>query len=151
MCLMPVCKGTILIPNFHTPHLHFICNDPVFYPGLGKECVLLVNISSIKPNIPYDKSCVLDVGEHPFITKPSFIYSSAGIQLQIAEGNYSVREDCNESVFKRILNGFSISKEVTIKVFRFYEKYCADTRKYQDIYPVHVAKLHAVNMFITFI
>lgn len=96
MHFVPTRKGTILIPNFSTPHLHFVCNDPVFYPNSGKECVLLVNLSS--PSFIYYRK--------------ADIFSSTGIQLQIAEGNYSVREDCNDSVFKRILDGFSMSEDM---------------------------------------
>lgn len=131
MCSAFARKGTILIPAYSTPHLHFVCNDPVFYPNKGKECVLLVNISSIKQNIPYDNACILNMGDHPFITKPSFvyyrmaeIYSIAGIQQQIAEGNYSVREDCSDTVFQKILGGFDKSGDVKFKIHKFYEKYC---------------------------
>ncbi len=34
---------------------------------LGKECVLVVNISSIKPDTPHDNTCVLGEGDHPFL------------------------------------------------------------------------------------
>jgi len=128
---MPTRKGAILIPSNSASHLHFVCNEPVFYPNKGKECVLLVNISSIKLGMQHDTSCVLDVGDHPFITKPSFIYyrmaeiySVAGIQLQIAEGNYSIREDCTDTVFEKILNGFNLSDEVKLKVLKFYQSHC---------------------------
>lgn len=128
---MPTSKGTILIPANSASHLHFICNDPVFYPNKGKDCVLLVNISSIKPGMLHDTSCVLDVGDHPFIKKPSFIYyrmaeiyTVAGIQLQVAEGNYSVREDCCDAVFEKILHGFNLSEEVKFKVLKFYQNHC---------------------------
>jgi len=128
---MPTSKGTILIPANSASHLHFVCNDPVFYPNKGKECVLLVNISSIKQGISHDTSCLLDVGDHPFIKKPSFIYyrmaeiyTVAGIQLQVAEGNYSVREDCCDAVFEKILNGFNLSEEVKFKVLKFHQKHC---------------------------
>ncbi len=131
MCNILARKGTILIPAGSVDHLHFICSNPVFYPIKAKECVLLVNISSIKPSIPYDDTCVLNIGDHPFIKKPSFIYyrmaeiySVVGIQQQVVEGNYSIREDCNDSVFERILNGFNVSEDVKLKILRFYKNYC---------------------------
>lgn len=127
----PTKRGTILIPSCSKHHLHFICNDPVFYPNTGKNSALLVNISSIKPNIPYDKTCELDDKDHPFITKPSFIYyrmagiySISGIQQQVMAGNYSIKEDCDQAVFNKILNGFANSEDVPLKIFRFYEKFC---------------------------
>jgi hypothetical protein len=128
---VPTSKGTILIPSYSKHHLHFVCSDPAFYPDKGKECVLLVNISSIKPNAPYDNTCVLECGDHPFIITPSFVYykmaelySVAGIQQQVLEGNYSVKEDCGDIVFGRILNGFTVSEDVKRKVLKFYTKHC---------------------------
>lgn len=131
MIYTPARKGTILIPANSAPHLHFVCNDSVFYPNRSKECVLLVNISSIKPDIPFDDTCILNTGDHPFIIKPSYIYyrmaeiySAAGIEQQVAEGSFSVREDCDDVVFERILDGFEISPDVKFKVLKFYRKYC---------------------------
>jgi len=72
---MSTSKGTILIPANSASHLHFVCNDPVFYPNKGKECVFLVNISSIKQGISHDTSCLLDVGDHPFIKTKFYILS----------------------------------------------------------------------------
>ena len=126
-------KGTILIPANSASHLHFVCSNSILYPNMAKECVLLVNISSVKNNTPIDSTCLLNIGDHPFITKPSFVYykkaeifSVTGINQQIAEGNYTVKEDCDNEVFNRILNGFSISDDVKLKVLRFYEKYCLE-------------------------
>ncbi|PKH01814.1 hypothetical protein CXF72_14740 [Psychromonas sp. MB-3u-54] len=131
MSQVPTRQGTILIPSYSKHHLHFVCSDPEFYPNKGKECVLLVNISSIKPDTPYDNTCVLEMNDHPFIVKPSFVYykmaelySVAGIQQQVLEGNYSVKEDCNDLVFNRILNGFTVSEDVKRKVLKFYQKHC---------------------------
>jgi hypothetical protein len=127
-------KGTILIPANAASHLHFVCSHPVLYPNKAKECVLLVNISSVKNNIPIDGTCLLNIGDHPFITKPSFVYykkaeifSVTGINQQIAEGNYMVQEDCDDEVFSRILNGFAVSDDVKRNVFKFYEKYCLES------------------------
>ena len=124
-------KGTILIPAHSSPHLHFVCNDPVYYPQKDKECVLLVNISSIKSGVPLDSTCILNIGDHPFVSKPSFIYykkaeifSVVGIEQQIAEGSYTLREDCSDEVFTRILAGFELSEDVALKVYKFYQKYC---------------------------
>ncbi len=70
----PFRKGTILIPTGPCNHLHIICNNPVFYPKLAKECVLAVNISTVTTDIPYDISCVLNTGDHPFINRQSYVY-----------------------------------------------------------------------------
>ncbi|WP_282167105.1 hypothetical protein [Shewanella japonica] len=127
----PVSRGTILIPSGSKDHLHFVCSDPVFYPPTQKESVLVVNISSIKDDIGYDSSCVLDVGDHPFITHPSFVYylkadifGADNIARNVADGTFQVHEDCTDETFVRILDGFDISDDVRPKPFRFYEKHC---------------------------
>lgn len=124
-------KGTILIPSGPTKHLHFVCSDPVFYPRVGKECVLLVNISSINGDIIHDSTCELNVGDHPFITKPSYVYykkaelfGSENIERNVAAGEFQIHAPCDEDVFKRILKGFDASDDVSRKVYNFYEKYC---------------------------
>ena len=59
---MPVFrKGTLLIPTGGTKHLHIVMNDPAYSPEFGDERVLIVNISTIKPDVPYDKTCELGV------------------------------------------------------------------------------------------
>jgi hypothetical protein len=67
-------KGTVLMPTGPVDHLHFICSDPVYYPAKVKECVLIVNISSIDDGSDYDQTCILNAEEHPFIKHPSYIY-----------------------------------------------------------------------------
>ena len=127
----PVERSTILMPSGATDHLHFVCCNPVFYPAYNRECVLLVNISSIKQDLEYDTSCILQVGDHPFISKPSYIYYRKAdifgietIKRSVAQGDFTIHQDCNESVFQRILDGFKISDEVRRRVLQFYEKYC---------------------------
>ena len=128
--LIAMKKGTILIPTGPTKHLHFICSDPVFYPRLVKECVLVVNISSVG-SIEHDKSCLLDVDDHPFITHLSYVYYKKSeilgvnsIDRNIASGDFIAHEPCSDIVFERILNGFECSDEVTGKIKKFYDNYC---------------------------
>lgn len=127
----PTKKGTILIPSGATDHLHFVCSDPIYYPHTGKESVLVVNISSIKDGIEYDSSCILTPGDHPFIKHPSYVYyykadifGAENIALNVANGSFEVRQNCEDETFTRILNGFDISDDVRPKPFRFYEKHC---------------------------
>jgi len=124
-------KGTVLIPTGPTKHLHFICCDPVYYPNLVKECVLVVNISSIEEELDFDNSCILDIGDHPFVKRPSSIYyrkaeilGADSISRNIAEGNFTVHQPCKDIVFNKILDGFNVSDEVKFKIKEFYENYC---------------------------
>jgi hypothetical protein len=124
-------RGTILIPSGSSHHLHFICCGPVYYTNLGKDCVLLVNISSISSAIEYDKTCILTSTDHPFIKHQSYvyyrkadIYGADNIRRNIAEGTFTTHQDCSIPVFERILKGVSDSEEVKFKILKFYQKYC---------------------------
>ncbi len=124
-------RGTILIPSGSKSHLHFICCNPVYYPNLRKDCVLVVNISSAKPALEYDQTCILKQEDHPFIKHPSYVYyrkadisGADNIRRNVAEGTFTTHQDCSVPVFEKILNGFSVSEEVKIKILRFYQKYC---------------------------
>ena len=128
---VPLRKGTVLIPTGPTNHLHFICCDPVHYHNQNKECVLAVNISSIDEDIECDQTCTLNVGDHPFIKNPSYVYyrkaeifGADNISRNVAEGNFIAHQPCNDATFNRILNGFEVSEEVRFKIKRFYEMYC---------------------------
>lgn len=127
----PVRKGTLLIPTGPCYHLHIICNDPVFYPTITKECVLAVNISTIDPCIDYDKTCLLNVGDHPFIKHESYVYyrkadifGASSIARSVADGTFSTHAPFDDPVFDRVLAGFTASNEVRLKIRRFYENYC---------------------------
>ncbi|MDC5850904.1 hypothetical protein OPW32_17050 [Vibrio europaeus] len=124
-------KGTILIPSGPVKHLHFVCSDPVFYPKTTKDSILVVNITSIQDGIEHDGSCVLDVGDHPFITHPSYVYYRRAdifgvdtVRRNIDDGTIDVHSPCGDGTFKRILEGFELSDDVTPKIYNFYQKYC---------------------------
>lgn len=128
---IPAKKGTILIPSGSADHLHFICSDPVFFPDLARDCVLVANISTVKPDIYHDPTCILDVGDHPFIRHPSFvfykkadIFGADNISRNVADGTFTVHDPCEDIVLTRILAGFNISDDVRLRVKKFYLKYC---------------------------
>ncbi len=112
-------------------HLFFICNDPVFYPALTKECFLAVNLTTIYRDIAYDDTCILGIGDHPFVKHDSYIlYKKAEVlgvdtvTSQVMAGDIRVSEPCRNDVFDRILNGFNVSPHVKPKIRKFYNKYC---------------------------
>ncbi|CDH21877.1 conserved hypothetical protein [Xenorhabdus bovienii str. kraussei Quebec] len=127
----PVKKGTIMLLTGAKEHLFFICSDPVLYPQLTKECFLAVNLTTIYSDIEYDNTCILSVGDHPFVNHDSYIlYKKAEIlgvdtvTSQVIAGDIRVSEPCRNDVFDRILNGFNTSPHVKPKVRKFYTKYC---------------------------
>ena len=72
-----LCAGaTLLMPSGNAgDHLHIVLNDPQPFAGYGQHpCVLLVNLSSVREDIPYDATCVLEPGAHAFVQQQSFVF-----------------------------------------------------------------------------
>lgn len=131
MTFAPLQKGTLLIPSGSTDHLFFICNNPVFYPKAATECILTVNISSVKPDIDYDSTCILHVGDHPFVNHPSFVFynkarimGAVTVSQSVASGDFRTHVPCGDQAFQRILDGFGLSPHVIPRIRLFYQKYC---------------------------
>lgn len=128
----PYRKGTVLALSGRTDHLHVICNDPVHYPIDGCDCVLAVNISSIKNGVPFDSTCVLKLGDHPFVKHDSYvvyeravIWKVGNVDKYVAAGSIKpYADDMPETIFNRILAGFNISDDVEPRVQRFCDRYC---------------------------
>ncbi|RLA18787.1 MAG: hypothetical protein DRQ56_06745 [Gammaproteobacteria bacterium] len=124
--------GTILIPSGPADHLHFVCCAPVLYPQLAKECLLLVNISTIDPSLSHDPACILSPGDHPFINRPSYVYyrkadifGCASIAQELIDGTFTTHASASDEIINRVLAGFSESREVRPKPLAFYNKYIA--------------------------
>jgi hypothetical protein len=50
----PSAGSTLLIPSGAGKHLFVVLNDPVVLQGYGQQgCVVLVNISTVRQEIPY--------------------------------------------------------------------------------------------------
>ncbi|WP_233081092.1 hypothetical protein [Rheinheimera soli] len=127
----PVRRGTILIPSGPVKHLHFVCSDVHFSPHKNGDKVLLVNISTIDPDLYFDTTCILKPGEHPFVKHDSFIYyryaelySPDRITDEVIKGNFDVHQPCTEELMQRILDGFQVTREVKRYVQKFYEAHC---------------------------
>lgn len=116
MTYTPEPQNTLLIPSgtFESPdkkHLFII---------LTKACAnsqhLIVSVSSIKEGIRHDDTCELEVGCHPFITKPSFIFyakaervRSAGLIKCVEGWVYTPKERLADDIFQRVCNGIDAS------------------------------------------
>jgi len=121
-------KGTFFYLTGPSNHLHIIINDPVFCPERGFEAVAAVNITSMTAN--HDPACILDVGCHPFIKHPSYVFykdatvfSSTKLSTGIASGDISVDTPVTEELLKRVLDGFNTSKFVKPKIKRFLKNH----------------------------
>lgn len=118
--------NTLLInsgPN-NENHLFVITNGPAVIPayrGYGaNEKVLMVNAStSYAANQPHDPACTLDIGDHPFILHPSFIYyryarleDSAHVVSMVEQGVWTPHTAFTADVLERIINGVQISRHI---------------------------------------
>lgn len=131
---LPNRKATLLVPSgpLHDPdrkHLFIVLSDPV----TDEQVVLLVSISSVKPNRWNDEACLLYSLEHPFIKKDSFVdYSSARIEpadkltKAVDQGIFLSREPVNQDVFDRICAGIMASRRTPKDIKRFFLIHCTD-------------------------
>lgn len=108
-------------PYGDTPHLFTVMNNPCKH-GL---CMALM-VSSIKEGRSHDKSCILDVGDHEFIKRPTYVVYRLAITARAAHvGNmvdkslYIPKEDWKLSVFKRIADGLHASLETPFGMIRY--------------------------------
>jgi hypothetical protein len=127
----PVQKGTIMLLSGSKEHLYFICNDPVFYPRLACDSFLAVNLTSVTEGIESDPTCLLNVGDHPFVRHPSYvfyrraeIFGAATVIQSVSSGDIRIHDPCSDGTFQRILDGFNVSPHVKPLIKNYYQKYC---------------------------
>lgn len=132
---LPYKKGTLLSSfgtenDLERKHLFVLLTDPIDDDDFGKNQVLIVSLSSSRPNIPYyDPACVLQTGEHPFIKHESFVfYRKARIEdanklLQgVKNGDFLPKDKMAQKVFDRITQGLYQTEYLSPKYLRFYEQ-----------------------------
>lgn len=96
-------RATLLIASgpqndLERKHLFILLHDPV-EDGSAIKRVSMVSLSSVKVGTPHDPTCILFPGEHPFVTRRSFVYYS-GARI----------EDANK-LLKGIKDGIFIAHE----------------------------------------
>lgn len=131
---LPNRKATLLVPSgpLHDPdrkHLFIVISGPVN----DEQLVLLVSISSVKPNLWNDQSCLLFPGDHPFIKRDSFVdYSSSRIEpaeklaKAVDQGIFVPREPVSQDLFDRICAGVLASRRTPKDIKRFFLIHCTD-------------------------
>lgn len=118
---LPYKSGGILMPFQPDLHLFAIMNDPC----PAKLC-LVVMVTSVRANRKHDPTCILDVGDHPFITHPSYmLYRMAEtiradqISARITKRVYIPKEDFPPAVFNRIASGLYTSEETRGRILTY--------------------------------
>lgn len=129
----PVERATLLIPSGteqdpDRKHLFILLNNPV----TDEQVILLVSLSSLKPNRPHDPTCIINVDEtgHDFISRTSFVdYSRARIEPAsklnhgVNKGILVPKGTIERELFDRILAGIELSPRTPQKCKLFYRRY----------------------------
>ncbi|WP_433935287.1 hypothetical protein [Brevundimonas diminuta] len=104
---LPYERGGLLAPYNEQQHLWVVMNDEC---GDG-QCLLLM-ITTIYENRKSDTACVLNAGDHPFITHPSYVaYRLAQmpradhVRRMLDKKYYVSKEHFEKPVFDRISAG----------------------------------------------
>lgn len=110
-----LCAGaTLLMPSGNQGnHLYIALNDPCPFANYGPQpSVILVNLSSIRDGLPYDQTCVLPAGAHPFIKRDSFVfYKNARIEQEthvvqlVDRGVFGAHQPVSAAVLQTVKNG----------------------------------------------
>jgi hypothetical protein len=118
--------GTLLIPSgpSHNPnkmHLHVVCTDPC---SNGNQ--LIVCICTWTSDL-CDDACILQPGEHRFLTRKSYVLyrksrieSAAALDNGIAIGLFRSEPQMNAQSFLRIKNGICRSKQTPRKMKTYF-------------------------------
>lgn len=123
MGYVPYKKGTLLIPTGGTNHLFVIVTDKC-----QSNEHLLVNVTTIRPNIKHDPTCELKSGDHPFIKQDSYVeYRRAEIKAaawltKMVDGFvYRPNTDVTDTLLQLIRDGFEDSPFVSGRVLRYFK------------------------------
>lgn len=96
-------------------HLWIVLSDPALNP----TNVLIVNLTSQTPG--KDSTCVLNVGDHPFIRHPTIVYygkarsvTDALLEQCVREGAINLAIAMERAVLKRIIDGGFVTSELSV-------------------------------------
>lgn len=118
---MPLAGDTLFIASGPTgDHLFVIGFSPRKIQGCGSsEMVLLVPFCTVPPSGKHDSACIVQAGEHSFITHESYMdYRSSRadpishIRAQIADGLFKAHGPVTAPLLHKIQHGLSISTRV---------------------------------------
>jgi hypothetical protein len=100
--------ATFMMDTFGGLHLHIILNNPVVIQNFGQQPqVLLVSVTSIKPDKAPEETVLLQQDDHPFIQHPSYIaYRFADIKsASIIAKLGTPHEPISQQLLQRIIRG----------------------------------------------
>lgn len=109
-----------MIPSGPNEHLFTVALGPLVMESYGSQPqVVLVNFTSVKPGAPIDPACIVEAGQHSFLTHDSYIaYRYAEIrpvfdvEKMVSDQVWRPAASCNNDLLQRIVDGFSASERV---------------------------------------
>lgn len=109
----PARCDTLLIPSGPSgEHLFAITTD-----ACNEANHLLLNVSTIREGSFHDPACIVNVGDHPFITSQSYVvYRSGQIQkaerltLMVDGWVYKKHQPACDALVKKMLDGVTVSR-----------------------------------------
>jgi 5'(3')-deoxyribonucleotidase len=135
MIFIPFKRATLLMPSgpdhdVERKHLFILMTDPVENLETKTKEVLVVSLSTIKPNSPYDDTCIIRPYEHPFIKHDSFVfYRNSAIKdcdkliNGVKQGIFKAKGIIDMPVFSRICSGIETSRFIPSKCLKFYQRF----------------------------
>lgn len=105
-------------------HLFVVLSDPKVIFGYGRTLIAVsVSITTYHVGRANDNTCIIEVGEHPFITRKSFAYYRGAVILReheystgLASGHYVRHERVSDDLLNRLIQGFHASRAVSREV-----------------------------------
>lgn len=134
MIFLPFKRATLLIPSgpihdLERKHLFILITDPIENCDTKIKETLMVSLSTIKPQNPFDDTCIIRPNEHPFIKHDSFVfYRKTAIQdcnkliIGVNKGIFEAKGIIESTVFNRICNGIESSRYTPQKCLKFYRR-----------------------------
>lgn len=110
-------------------HLFAIAVGPKQFDGYGGQPhVVMVSVTSIKQDFPYDPACVIKAGEHPFIAHDSYVYYRdprieplVHVQTMVDSAVWQCKEPCSPELLARIRKGLLESTRVPRHIKKLIE------------------------------
>jgi len=122
MCVIKA-KGFKEMDMSGLEHMYFVLSEPDI-----EDKVLVVNITDINNPAGKDTSCILNVGDHPKITKKSVAYykkamemSASVILKKLQTKDLNQIEDLSKQILKKMQDGAKQSKFLPTKFKKYFD------------------------------
>lgn len=113
--------ATLLIPSGTGKHLFTVLTKPCC-----NECVALVNFTTVRQTVYHDPTCTITIGEHPFITDPTYVVyeraiieSVSSLRIGVGTGKFIPRDPVSSALFERICDGILASEATPQKIISY--------------------------------